>query len=147
MRNITRLLTAALVLTALFTLAACDRTLWGTERSAVLAFSEPAVDGLFGGWTAGDYAAFSHSFDAAMQADLPAGGFAAFKQDVDARLGTYISRRVARVGLSDEFYVVDYQAQFAHTEPVTVTVAFHASDHSIAAMSFTMGAESWSTFD
>ena len=97
----------------------------------MLAFSEPAVDGLFGGWTAGDYAAFSHSFDAALQAELPAGGFAAFKQDVDGKLGSYLSRRVERVGRSDEFYVVDYQA----------------SDHSIAAMSFGAGTESWSTFE
>ena len=147
MRKITRLLVAALVLAALFVLAACDRTLSGTERSDVLALSEPAVDGLFAGWTAGDYAAFSHSFDPAMQDKLPAAGFAALKRDVDDKLGSYFSRRVERVGRSDEFYVVDYQANFGRAEPVKVSVAFHASDYSIAAMSFDGGTESWSTFD
>lgn len=147
MRNITRLLAAACVLAALFSLAACDRTLSGPERSTVLAFSEPAVDNMFAGWAAGDYASFSRSFDSAMQEEISAGGFAALKQDVEGKLGSYISRRIDRVGRSDEFFVVDYQATFGRAEPVKVIVAFHASDHSIASMAFDSGSVSWSTFE
>jgi hypothetical protein len=147
MRKIMRLLTAIFVLAVSFSLAGCDRTLSGTERSAVLAFSEPVVDNVFAGWAAGDYAAFARSFDTALRSEVPAEDFASLRQDVDGKLGSYISRRIDRVGRSDEYYVVDYQATFGRAAPVKVTVAFHASDHAIAAIALDSGPVSWSTFE
>jgi hypothetical protein len=112
----------------------------------MLAFSEPTVDNLLAGWTANDYAVFSRDFDTNMQEEIPATGFATLKHDLDDRLGNYISRTVDRVAQSDEFYVVDYQAKFGHEEPVKITVAFHASDHSIAFLAFDSETVKWSTF-
>ena len=146
MRKVTRHSVAAFVLVALFCLTACERIVSGAERSTVLAFSEPTVDSLLAGWTANDYAVFSRNFDTDMQEEISATGFAALKQELDTELGNYISRRVDRVTRADEFYVVDYQAQFGHEEAIKMTVAFHASDHSIAFWAFDSGKVSWSTF-
>ena len=136
-----------LLLIALFSLTACERIVSGTEKDAVLAFSEPTMDNLFAGWAANDYAVFSRDFDADMQEEIPATGFATWQQDFENKLGTYISCKVDRVARADEFYVVDFQAKFSHEEPVKITVAFHASDHSIASLSFHSEKISWSTFE
>ena len=138
-----------LVLCALTRLTACgqDKILSGSDRAAVLAFSEATMDNLFAGLKANDYATFSRDFDSDMQKTIPATSFPAWKQDLDNRLGNYISRQVDEVTQSDEFYVVVYQAKFEQAEPVTVTVVFHASDHSIALLSFDSEKFSWSAFD
>lgn len=146
MRKVTKHFVTAFVLIALFWLTACERIVSGTEKNAVLAFSEPTMDNLFAGWTANDYAVFSRDFDADMVEEIPATGFATLKQDLDNKLGNYISRSIDRVTQADEFYVVDYQAKFSREEPVIITVAFHASDHSIAFLAFDSGKVSWSTF-
>lgn len=136
----------ALVLIALFSLTACERMVSGKEKTAVLAFSEPTVDNLFAGWIASDYAMLSRDFDTDMQEEIPAANFSALKQDLNNKLGNYISRSVDQVTRQDEFYVVDYQAKFEQEEPVKITVAFHASDHTIAFLAFDSGKVSWSTF-
>ena len=103
------------------------------------------MDNLFAGLTANDYATFSRDFDTGMQKVIPATDFAAWKQDLDDKFGNYLARRVDQVTQSDEFYVVDYQATFEQEAPVTVTVVFHASDHSIALLSFDSEQYSWSS--
>jgi hypothetical protein len=146
MRKIARYPLVVLVLSTFVWLTACERTLSGTEKAAVLAFSEAATDNLFAGLTANDYAAFSRDFDSDMYEEIPATDFVAWKQELGNQLGNYLSRQVDRVTQSDEFYVVVYQAKFEQEEQVTVTVAFHASDHSIAFLSFDSEEFSWSTF-
>ena len=94
MRKIARYFIVAFVLSALVWLTACERILSGTEKAAVPAFSEAATDNLFAGLTANDYAAFSRDFDTDMQAEIPVTSFAAWKQDLDDKLGNYLSRRV-----------------------------------------------------
>ena len=128
-------------------LTACERTLSGTEKAAVLAFSEAATDNLFAGLTANDYEAFSRDFDSDMYDELSVTDFAAWKQELDNKIGNYLSRNVDQVTQSDEFYVVVYQAKFDKAKQVTVTVVFHASDHSIALLSFDSEKFSWSAFD
>ena len=127
-----------LVLTALVGFTGCgqDKILSGTDRAAVLAFSEAITDNLFAGLTANEYAVFSRDFDADMQKNIPATNFAAWKQDLEDKFGNYLSRKVDQVTQSDEFYVVVYQAKFEQEEQVIVGVAFHASDHSISHMWF-----------
>lgn len=146
MSKLSKYFVTTFVLIALFSLTACQRIVSGNEKDTVLAFSEDTVDNMFAGWTANDYAAFSRDFDADMQEEISVTGFTALKQDLDQELGNYISRRVDQVARSDEFYVVDYQAKFDQEEPVKITVAFHASDHSIAFLAFDSGKVSWSTF-
>lgn len=146
MRKTANYSAAVFVLTALFWLTACERIVSGTEKNTVLALSEPRVDNLFAGWAANDYALFSRDFDTDMQEEIPANRFAALKQDLEDKLGNYLSRRVDRVTRADEFYVVDYQAKFEGEEPVKITVAFHAVDYSIAFLAFDSEIVSWSTF-
>ena len=97
--------------------------------------------------TANDYAAFSRDFDTDMYEEIPATDFAAWAQRLDSNYGNYLSHQVDQVTQSDEFYVVFYHAQFEQEEQVKVTVAFHASDHSIALLSFVSENFSWSAFD
>jgi hypothetical protein len=147
MRKNTGFFIVAIVMIALAWLTACERTLSGTEKASVLAFSEAATDNLFAGLTANDYAAFSRDFDSDMYEELPATEFAVWKQELDNKIGNYLSRQVSQVTQSDEFYVVFYQAKFEQEEQVTVTVALHASDHSIALLSFDSEKFSWSAFE
>jgi hypothetical protein len=146
MRKITQYWVPAFVMMALLGLTACEWELSGAKKEAVLAFSETRVDNLMAGWTAGDYTAFSRDFDTDMLDEIPATTFTNLKQDFDGQLGTYISRQVDRVTRADEFYVVTYQARFEEEDLVEITVAFHASDRSIAFLAFDSERTSWSTF-
>jgi len=66
---------------------------------------------------------------------------------LDNKIGDYLSLQVDQVTQSDEFSIVYYQAKFEQEEQVTVTVAFHASDYSIAQFLFDSEKFSWSAFD
>ena len=147
MRKIVRFLIVFLVLSILIWLTACESTLSGTKKAEVLAFSEPVVDNLLVGLNANDYATFSRDFDSDMYERVPATDFAAWKQEMENKFGNYLSRNVDRVTRSQEFYVVVYQAKFEREEQDTVGVAFHASDHSIAALSFESEKFSWSAWE
>ena len=138
-----------LVLRALASLTGCGqgKNLSGTERAAVLSFSEATTDNLFAGLAANDYATFSRDFDSDLYVRLPTTDFAAWKQDLDNQLGNYLSRQMDQVTQSDEFYVVVYQAKFEQEAQVTVSVAFHASDHTFALLSFESEQYSWSAWD
>lgn len=147
MRKAVPFFVPAIVLAAWFGLTACERILSGPEMEAVLAFSEASTDNLLAGWTAGDYAVFAREFDADLQEEIPASVFADLKRDMDNELGGYISRSVEQVTQADEFYVVTYSAKFEHAQAVKFSVAFHASDHSIAHLGFESDNMSWSAFE
>ena len=146
MRKSTKHFAAAFVAISLFLLTACERIVSGAEKDSVLAFSEPIVDNLLAGWTGNNYTVFSRDFDTDMQEEIPATSFVVLKQDLDNKLGNYISRRVDQVTQADEFYVVTYQAKFEHEEAAKITVAFHISNQSIAFLAFDTGKVAWSTF-
>ncbi len=99
-----------IILSALVLLTACERTLFGTERAYVLAYSETATDNLFAGANANDYIMFSRDFDSDMKEEIPATKFAAWKENIDQNFGKYLSRKVEKVTQADEFRVVYYQA-------------------------------------
>ena len=72
-----------------------------------------------------------------MQKTLPATNFAAWKQDLDNKIGNYLSRIVDQVIQSQEFYVVVYQAKFDQEELGIVGVAFHVAEpHTISHLWF-----------
>jgi len=144
--KIPRFSLVVILLSNIFWLTACERTLYGNERAAVLEYSETITDNLFAGLTANDYVVFSHDFDSDMHERVPAADFAAWKQEVDNKIGSYLSRNIDQVTQADEFYVVVYQAKFEKEEQVTVTEAFH-SDHSLAFLSFESGKYSWSAWE
>ena len=137
MRIILFVVALALSYLAWFTTCGQEKILSGTNQAAVLAFSEGAIDNLFAGLTANDYAAFSRDFDTDMQKKIPATNFAAWKQDLEDKLGNYHSRQVDQITQSGEFYVVVYQAKFELDESVIVGVVFHAAEpHSISHLWF-----------
>jgi len=142
MRKATEFSIAVFVLLILVWLAACapqEKTLSGADREAVLAFSEAATDNLFAGMVAADYEIFSRDLDADMRAAIPADNFATWKQELDDKIGGYISREVDQVkqSPSGEFYTVIYTARFEQDEPVTVRVVFRAAEpHSISGLWF-----------
>jgi hypothetical protein len=147
MRKFTKYFATAFALIALFGLTGCERTLSGTEKDAVLAFSEATVDNLLDGWTANKYAVFSRDFDTDMQKRIPATQFTDLKQEIDNKLGSHISRQVDSVTQADEFYVVTYQAKFEQEKAVEITVAFHISNQSVAFLSFESEDYSWSAWE
>lgn len=135
-----RLLVTVLVLTVGVGLTACgsqEKTLSSEEQDAVLVFSEPATDNLFTGLVVGDYTAFSRDFDADMKAAIPDTGFAAWKQDLDSKLGSYVTRRLDRVTQLGDYYAVIYEAKFEQDDPVTVKVVFRVAEpHAISGLWF-----------
>lgn len=147
MRRVAKYIVLGLVLSAVVWLTACERVLVGSERDAVLAFSEITTDNMLAGLAANDYAAFSRDMDPDMRQEIPLAGFAAWKQNVDAGLGTYLDRQIAKVTRADEFYVVTYDARFERADLVKFTVVLHSSEpHQIALVGFESEQLSWSAF-
>lgn len=147
MKYSTRYVFIVFILSALVWLTGCERDLSGAERDTVLASSQAVTDNLFAGYNANDYEAFSRNFDAAMRREIPAAQFAALKQELDNKIGSYVSRTVDRVARSDELYVVTYRARFEQADPVKVTVVFHSSDaRLIGLVGFESEQASWSAF-
>jgi hypothetical protein len=121
-------------------LAGCksqEKTLSGTEKDAVLTFSEDKTDNLLAGLNQNDYAVFSKDFDAAMLKGISEEKFGPLKQDRDSKLGAYVSRKVNSVVQSGDFYAVIYDAKFEKEDQVTVRVVFRVEDpHSISGLWF-----------
>ncbi len=104
------------------------KTVTGTEKDAVLAFSEAKTDTLLSGMNDNDYAAFSQDFDAEMLTAMPQAQFDSLKKDRDSKLGLYISREVSSVVLVGEFYAVNYIAKFEKDDNVVVRVTFRVAE-------------------
>jgi hypothetical protein len=128
---------AALALIALAGCQSQEKTLTGTERDTVLAFSEDKADNLLAGLNQNDYAVFSKDFDAAMLKGISEDKFGPLKQDRDSKLGAYVSREVSSVTQSGDFYAVVYKAKFEKEDEVTVRVVFQVAEpHSISGLWF-----------
>lgn len=134
----TKILLTILIFVALTSLVGCsprETTLSGADQETILAFSEAATDNLFAGLAANDYDLFARDFDAEMKAAMTESNFAALKENLDSKVGNYISRTVDKVTQSGEFYAVVYQAKFELEEPVYVRVVFRAAEpHSISGL-------------
>jgi hypothetical protein len=145
MKNYAKYIVIAFILIALFWLTGCERKLTSNEQTDVLSFSESTMDNLFAGWESNNYKVFSRDFDAKMREEVSETIFAALKQDIGIKLGNYNSRKVDQVIRSDEYYVIDYQANFEQVESVIITIVFHASNHTIASIALKSEKVSWST--
>jgi len=111
--------------------------LTGTDKDAVLAFSEVKTDTLLSGMNNNDYAAFSQDFDADMLTAMPQTQFDAIKKDRDTKLGLYISREVSSVVLVGEFYAVNYAAKFEKDDNVVVRVTLRVAEpHQVSGLWF-----------
>lgn len=109
----------------------------GTERDAVLAYSEPKTDNLLNGYNSGDYTVFARDFDDTMRKAENQDVFAQTRTQLLQKIGTYVSRRITDVVKQDQYIVVLYSAKFAQADNVTVRVVFHPDgDHQITGLWF-----------
>jgi hypothetical protein len=133
-------LTVLFALILIIALAACAaqaKLVTGAERDAVLAYSEAKTDSLLTGLNNDDYAAFSRDFDDAMKGAITAANFPDLRQKVNGKIGNYVSRQIARVEQSGEFYAVIYTAKFEGDDPVTVRVVFRVTEpHAVSGLWF-----------
>lgn len=112
-------------------------TLTGTDKDAVLAFSETKTDNLLAGMNVNDYAAFSRDFDQDMLKAMSQTAFDKLKKDRDAKLGLYVSRQVNSVVQMGDFYAVIYDAKFEKENTVTVRVVFRVAEpHEVSGLWF-----------
>jgi len=114
------------------------KTLTGSDQAAVLAYSEPIADNLFQGLNAGDYAAFSRDFDAAMLAGIPATNFtSSLFPLINGKLGKYISRQVVSVTEIGSNLLIIYTAKFEKDNAVTVRFSLEvAAPHHVSGLYF-----------
>jgi hypothetical protein len=136
--KISRILALSLLLVSLLTgCAPKSVTLTGADMDAVLAYSEAKTDSLLAGMNANDYAAFSKDFDSDMLGAMNQSQFDALKKDRDAKLGLYLSRKVASVVQTGDFYAVSYEAKFEKDDAVIVRVVFRmAEPHQVSGLWF-----------
>lgn len=131
------------VLLAVLALAGCApsvkvEAVQGSDREAVLAYSEPMVENLLAGMNAADYAVFSRDFDEMMLKAIPEKAFANLLAGTTGKVGAYASRAVDRVDKVGENYRVVYKARFAGDENVQMLVSFGGAEpHKIAGLFFT----------
>jgi hypothetical protein len=132
-----RFLLAVVFVSLLGACAPASRELSGDEKASVLVFSEEKTDNLLAGLSSDDYATFSRDFDAEMLRAMTPDQFEALKKDREARLGSYLSRKVASVLRSGEFYTVIYDASFEKDDHVAMRVVFRVDDpHQISGLWF-----------
>ena len=141
MRNAKKMVVLFLIVFLFSLLAGCGpqaTTLTGTEKDAVLAFSEAKTDDLLAGISTNDYALFSKDFDEDMLKAMTQSQFDALKKDRDDKLGPYVSRQVNSVlQRQDGFYVVIYDAKFEKDAAVTMRVVFRVADpHQVSGLWF-----------
>jgi hypothetical protein len=110
----------------------------GSDREAVLVFSEPQTDNLMDGLNSGDYAVFSKDLDKNMLNALSENSFHALRGDRNAKLGKYLSRTVQDVYKTNrDFYTVIYNANFEKGGDVVMRVVFHVKDpHQVSGLWF-----------
>ena len=128
------------VLSASSGLAGCSqgKTLDGSEREAVLAYSEPAADNLFQGLNANDYATFSRDFNDQMSKGIPEANFTgSLVPTIIGKLGKYVSRQVESVTEIGGNILVIYTARFEKDEKVTIRFSLEKADpHHVAGLYF-----------
>lgn len=79
----------------------------------------------------GNYAKFSQDFDEAMKGALPEASFTSLKSQLADLMGDYVSKKLEKVTVTDEYTTVVYTAEFTKNDNVTVTIAFHTVDGEI----------------
>ena len=108
-----------------FLLAACSPAeLTGSDRDKVLAYSEPMADNLLTAINNGDYAHFTRDLDDAMLKAFPAAGLTQMHDQLNSKIGQYVSRQVTNVAPSQAMMVVTYSAKYTLEDNVTVRIVF-----------------------
>jgi hypothetical protein len=139
MKNLTKILVFLSLFMFSLVLVGCSGTkavaLGGSEKDAVLSFSEPAADNLLAGFNSGDYSVFSRDFDAAMLKAIDEKGFSNLQNQITPKLGKYLSRTATSVEQIGDFYRVTYRASFEQDANATVLITFEKdAPHKVAGL-------------
>ncbi len=122
-------------------LAGCSngKTLTGSDRDAVMAYSEPIADNLLQGMNTADYATFSRDFNDQMLKGLPQDSFTSnLLPNVVDKLGKYLSRQVDSVTEIGSNVLVIYTAKFENDDNVTIRLSLETADpHHVSGLYFT----------
>lgn len=109
----------------------------GSERDAVLAFSEPKTDVQLSALASGDYTAFIKDYDDAMIKATTESSFIQLRAVLSSKVGAYQSREITSVLQQGSFYIVIDSAKFDRDDQVTMRVVFETEgDHKIAGLWF-----------
>jgi hypothetical protein len=131
-----------LVCVALIGLVGCTganaKALQGSERDAVLAYSEPIADNLLQGMNAADYAAFSRDFNDQMKKGITQQSFQSnLLTTIGGKLGKYVSRQVSSVSQVGSNLLVIYTAKFEQDDNVTIRLSLEQADpHHVSGLYF-----------
>jgi hypothetical protein len=121
----------------LLILAACaPADLSGSDRDAVLAYSEPMADNLLTAINTSDYALFIRDLDDTMLKTFPQAEFTKMQDQLNGKIGQYVSRTVTAVTPSEQMMVVVYAAKYTNEDTVTVRIVFGGSPTKITGLWF-----------
>jgi hypothetical protein len=121
----------------LLILAACSPVdITGKARDQVLAYSEPMADNLLNAITASDYALFTRDMDDAMLKAFTQAEFTNLHDQLNGKIGQYVSRQVTNVAPSQEMMVVTYSARYTQEDGVTVRIVFGGTPTKITGLWF-----------
>ncbi|MBN2257310.1 MAG: DUF3887 domain-containing protein [Anaerolineaceae bacterium] len=129
--NIIRVITLVIMFVLLGGCAASPHAVEGSEREAVLAYSEQIADNILNALNENDYEAFVQDYDENMLTANTPENFANLKSTISLKLGKYLSREVTAVtAIGDETILVVYSAAFEKEKGVTIRLAFQRDgDH------------------
>lgn len=124
-----KLLTILLFSVMLMLLGACKPAavtlLEGTDRDAVLAYSESQADNLLTAINNNDFTAFARDFDTSMAKAMDEKAFGQIQDQLLPKIGKYVSRSVEKVEASGKYRTVIYRAVFEQDDPVTIRLVFN----------------------
>ncbi len=132
------LLTCAALVVSVGCTGASAKALQGSERDAVLAYSEPVADNLLQGMNNADYAAFSRDFNAQMKGAITQQAFQSnLLTTIGGKLGKYVSRQVSSVSQVGSNLLVIYTAKFEQEDGVTIRLSLEqAEPHHVSGLYF-----------
>ncbi len=118
--------------------AATPKAIEGTERDAVLAYTEPKADNELEALNANDYQAFIKDYDEKMREVTTAESFTSLHDLIISRLGKYISREITAVtAVGEDAILVIYSAKFENEEGVTIKLVYQPKgEHLITGLWF-----------
>lgn len=105
-----------------------SKALTGSEKDAVLAYSEAKTDNLLKGLNGNDYVVFSRDLDDKMKNAITETGLLNMRTKVNDKIGNYVSRQVDSVTQSGDVVTVIYAARFQNDDQVTVRVSFETAE-------------------
>ena len=138
--NNNRNISIGIILVLVVLLSACSvvsMPLSGSDKDAVLAYSEAKTDNLMQSMNSNDLAAFSRDLNDKMKGAFTADNFASMQTKVGGKIGKYVSRQVSSVLQTGDNVTVIYAARFENEDAVIMRVSFETAEpHRVSGLYF-----------